>query len=478
MESKTFFILLNNCLDIDDNDIITQRFLFLIQTLLENNHKIILVSYKNIDYKSNIELEKYINSNQLIIEYTDGLKIVLKEHTLTFQNIFSFNLLKIIKKYIQVIDLFVLDDIPYRNYLVNYISLFNKSCLINSLIDLNSYISFYQYNFLKKIIKNHYNFMSKNIINTSTSESYLKSINTTNKYITWPKLILKNKLDLNIDKQTISIEQRNKWKNDLGDEYQKFLLCITELNKESCLDKIINILPNDIVLIIIVTNSENKYEQRIKCLIEAKSNILIYYIKNLTDQKLAEIYLSCDFTISANSMVLDDIYILLGYFYNIPCITQCNNFSFDLITNNNNGIFINFNQEDQVQIERLNFAFTRKKRFRGISKIFEDYSESSLDFYQKFNDQILNDCIYSKNDHSYSEWIQLIYNYLIYIFSIYLWSFNILLINKFSKYQIYQINFDSDSSKKFKITNYYKANIYYIYLISFLFYLLIKNFLF
>ena len=181
-------------------------------------------------------------------------------------------------------------------------------------------------------------------------------------------------------------------------------------------------------MIIIVTNTQNKYEQRIKCLIEAKSNILIYYIKNLTDQQPTEIYLSCDFTISANSMVLDDIYILLGYFYNIPCITQCNNFSFDLITNNN-GIFINFNQENQVQIERLNFAFSRK-RFRGISKIFEDYSESSLDFYQKFNHQILNECN-SKNNHSYSEWIQLIYNYLIYIFSIYLGSFNILLLNKF-----------------------------------------------
>ena len=84
--------------------------------------------------------------------------------------------------------------------------------MINSLIDLNSYINFYQYNFLKKITKNHYNFISKNIINTSTSESYLKSINTTNKYITWPNLILKNKLNLNIDKETISIDQRNNGK--------------------------------------------------------------------------------------------------------------------------------------------------------------------------------------------------------------------------------------------------------------------------
>lgn len=479
IKSKTFFFLLNNCLDIDDNDIITQRFLFLIQNLLNDNNRIILVSYKNIFTNNfNLEFRRYINSNQLKIEYTHGLKLILKKHELTFQNVFSFNLLKIIKKYLNIIDLFILDDIPYRNYLVNYITLLNKKCLVNSLINFNSYINFYQYDFLKGVAKNHYNFIRKDIVNISTSESFLKSISLNGKYITWPKLILKDKINLNIDQDTKIIQQRNEWNHYLNYEYHKFLLCITELTDESNIDKVIDILPNDVALILVLTNPTNKYDQNLKLTIETKNNILMNNINDISEHQLAIIYKSSDFMISANSLLLYDIYILLGYFYHIPCIIQCNDFSSDFIVNNSNGIFININQDKQVQTERINFAFERKKRLRNISKIFDEYFESNKNFYQNFNNQILNKCLNTQYNYSNLEGIKLLFNYFIYIFYILILNFKILYINKFGKYQINQIYFDSNISKKYKIINTYIVNLDYLFFSWIIFYFIFKNCIF
>lgn len=467
MSKKKIIFILNNCLDIDDNDDITQRFVFLIQHLIRNSHQIILFSYKNINYSQNKEFTKWINNNLLIIEYLPGLEININNLKLSCQNVFDHQLLTLLKSYISNLDLVVLDDLPYRNLLINYLSFHSVPCLVNSLIDIPNYLSYDHFKVFTHLFKNHNHFYSNNLINTSISETYLKSNNISSDIVVWPKIILKDKVESNEDDNQIILNQKKKWNANLDYEYNKFLLCIDNFYFENQIHKVIDIIPSDVSLILLCLKYNDKYLQYIKDVIEFKKNILLFEKKNLDDQNLLSFYLSCDFTITAKTCSLDDIYTNLGYFYGVPTISHPNNGASDFIINNTNGIFLNFNQHKKFQIERLNFSFYRKNRLSGINKIYQDYQDSSNNFYDKFWSDIISPTLQTvvnqKNNIFTINFFKRLYFYFYYLFYINIWSSFLIFKNLMNDYKIYQICFDDNGNQsKYKITNHYNLKFYHI----------------
>lgn len=459
-----FLFILNNCLDIVDNDIISHKYIFLIKQLIENNNEIILISYKNIDYSTSDLLNNWLNDKKIIINYVDGLELSLKNQKFTTHNIFSFQLLNLIKKYINSTDLVVIDDIPYRSLLVGYLYYWNKPCLVCSFINIPEYIQYYDNTLVQRVWKNHNYFYTPNVINTTTSLTFSKEIDKSENIVLWPKIILNPEfVDIPNNIEEIIEKQRKDWKDDLGKDFDYFLLCVSEISYEKNIDKIIDIIPENVGLII-VAKGNNSYTDRLQTLVDSKTNIIMIN-EDIDNQQIKNYYISCDYTISASKAEVHDIYILNSYLCNTPAIVQPSGEYLDLIINNTNGIFLNFEQSKEVQIERLNFAFSRRKRLRGLNKIKEDYIKSTEIFYQNFLKTIINPCQNTqkvKTFFSVKIWYLIFYFYL--LFNIYIFNIYIFYHNKINRIQIKKITPLTNKNEKYiiKSNSGYKINIYII----------------
>lgn len=372
-------IILNNLCyaNFRDSNQDLQRYLFLIKQLLNQQHFIYLITSKEVkNFKFYSQL---INESQIQFEYIDEVTCYYDHKIQKIINIFNSSFISKIKKYSCLVEICIMDDIPYRTLLGNYFYFLNNiPCLMISSLNFKTINNCKKF-IIKNILNYHYNTISPNISICYLTNLQKQQIKLPDGY-KFPEIDLIDTNIFNISdekKNYIVAIEKDKIQKKLKKTYQYYMLFPIENLEYSFFNHLIKIINNtddnldntsNICLICLYQNTNLDLDFR-----NWPSNIIFFKKDKLSSIEIKNLYLISDYTIKNQHYEITSNDITFGFLYNIPTIGNHNQIDYDFLINNINCIYINFDQDLKTQQQRLKFALSRRKRIKNIANFKNKY---------------------------------------------------------------------------------------------------------
>ena len=443
---KILIILNNLCYSsFKDNNLDLQRYLFLVNQLVNQQHFIYIITTKEVE---NFEFYNQLNKNsQIQFDYITEITCFYDNKIQKIINIFNSSFISKIKKYSCFVEMCIMDDIPYRTLLGNYFYFLNNiPCLMISSLNFKTINNCKKF-IIKNILNYHYNTISPNISICYLTNLQKQQIKLPDGY-KFPEIDLVDTNIFNISgekKDYIVAIEKDKIQKKLNKNFQYYILYPIGKLEYSFLDHLIKLIiptnDNDLLY-----NEDNNSNICLICLyqdtninLDSKiwpSNIIFFKKDKLSSNEIKNLYLISDYTIKNQHYEITSNDITLGFLYNIPTIINYNQIDYDFLINNINCIYINFDQDVKTQHQRLKFALSRRKRIKNIPNLKNSYLESNNNFYQLLLNDIINPSIEKTVRNKINYGIINIFYYCLYWFIIFNFSWIIWFIKYFYNCQI------------------------------------------